>query len=571
MSRKKDSESDTQKKLSIFESVFTSRASDDKDPRSAAAMEKWLSRILSGELKQEEWLGEEILSLEHFARKHSSEHFACVLELLDVLEAGHVSDDEVSDVARRLRLVPVGHRLEELRRWSRETAPARAARWVLHVAGKKGDELAKAQTERAFHLLRGELEAELSTIEEKLSGIERGTAEADTALATIIEGYGKKAHETAKALREEKSDEERRNLWDTHARPHRPLAWALWQCRVRVRLEREESRIDTAGLVFPVLNSLTAAAHRGAQMNLLEGATEIIDKNRRRVGALREAQRLNEAAPHLDARHVSLASLGKLSTQRVIRWALWEGYRRKWIDDEPEPSRIFVTGGYSELARLVGMKGKKAAEEVRDATATLDALYLDGPLGEGRVFSCFRHTDPTHKGQQSVLEITLHGPFTPDYIVRKLGKHRSTNKWLIPVPMPQLLPPLVGRPNEHAAQAILQVLALREFRANAAEFVEEGNVEILESRWRELAEEAGLPRRILPDVLKAYPVGDDEGRPPFLERPHEWRFTLTEPYHAEKRSILNAGQSKLSGRESGLISAAKRRNGGVWRKRSPAK
>lgn len=449
---------------------------------------------------------------------------------------------------------------------------AEAAKQILREA--TGDELAKHEnalgrleqaTRERLAEVRGAIGLPLSVEEMRTLGERDGLYELDARLVPLLQHIGERGRKTASDVRKKATRDKWARWADDRLRLPCLLARALWLDKVRPSIERATSRHDTAGLPMPVLTNfvaasrrLVAASRRGAQEVLpLVDETKreavLTDYRGRRVGSLR-------FGAEIDGRHVKLAALGKLSTQRLVRHLLGEGYRRKWIDEEAEAHRIVIEGGYGELAALLGMNGSKAANEVKEAMATLASIHIDTPTGEGQVFAYWHHK--AHTGQPARLEMHLLGPFAPDYISRELeGHRRAADKYLVPVPLPRLLPPLVGRANEHAAQAHLQLLALRELRMNAKELAECGAVEIGERKWRDLADEAGLPRSLLPSVLNAYPTGDGE-RPPFLLRPSDWRFDLAGDYGAERGSILHAASAQQWGAVGGRASAAKRRRGG---------
>ena len=455
-----------------------------------------------------------------------------------------------------------------------EAIAKEAAREILDEAKKENDKL--AHEEHALNRLelatwehlvkvRKAIGLPLSVDEMRALGGRDGLYELDARLVPELQRIGDAGKKGADAVKGKVAPNWAR--WaDDRLRLPRLLARALWHDVLRPLFEREAERGDTAGLPMPVLTSLVAVSRRGAQQTLpLLGVSgqdaEILDHRGRRVGSLR-------LSPLIALRHVKLAALGRLSTQRLVRHLLWQGYERKWINDAPSPERIIVDGGYRELAFILGMSGNKAIDEVKEAVATLAAIHINTPTGEGQVFAY--HHNKSHPGQAARLEMVLLGPFAPDYIARELSSHRkASDKYLVPVPMPRLLPPLVGRANEHAAQAHLQVLALREFRVHAVEMKETGGVEIEQKKWRELADEAGLPRSLLPTVLDAYPKGDGE-RPAFLERPSEWSFALTDSYERERDSILSAARAQQAGAEGGRKSARKRRQGGRGPRRGKA-
>jgi len=333
------------------------------------------------------------------------------------------------------------------------------------------------------------------------------------------------------------------------------LAKVLWLDVICPRLERGLTRRDAPGLAMPILTNVVRASRRGAQTSLFDGVAEIVDAKGKRVGSL-----VPTSSPTIDSKHVSLANLGRLCTQRLVRFVLHQGYRQKWVDQTPDATRIVIDGGFPALAATLGMTGKKAATELKGAVETLSALRIDTPRGEGQVFAFWHYKATGHR--RAILHMNLLGPFAPDYISNELAGHRTAqDKYLVPVPLPELLPPMTGREKDHAAQAFLQVLVLREMRMRAEELAEHGCVEINERTWRALGDEAGLPQVTLNAVLDIYPRGS-AGRPAFLTRTGGWLFDLAEAYGPERQAIVAAGDAMKKGRSNGQKAAAQRRNGG---------
>lgn len=379
----------------------------------------------------------------------------------------------------------------------------------------------------------------------------------DEALASLLSTIGKAGTLLAGEVRtasKKRSVAENAARWTTTAdRPRvaRLLAKTLWTDVVAPRLQRQASRTDAPGMSMTALTSLMGMSRHGAQKELFHDVSVILDDKRRRVGSLR-------TVVEVDARHVNLADLNRLTTQRLIRWALHRGWDQKWVCDSPDPTRIVVDGGYPALALELGMKGKKAADELKGAVATLQSVFLQGPKGEGQVFAAWHHKA---SGQRRArLEMTLLGPFAPDYIARELAEHRNVNdKSVVPVPLPAHLPPLVGRERDHGSQAILQLLALRELRLRATELAADGAVDISARRWEDLRDEAGVPRATLADVLEAYPIGDGI-RPAFMLQ-RDGRWDLAPDYSQERAAIVAAGEAMQKGKRGGEQAAANRRAG----------
>ncbi len=134
------------------------------------------------------------------------------------------------------------------------------------------------------------------------------------------------------------------------------------------------------------------------------------------------------------------------------------------------------------------------------------------------------------------------------------------------VPVPRQLPRLIGRGNDWTPQASLQLLAMEELRRLAPELVEAGGVLIPRRRWEDLAEVAGLSKRLLRELLdrawlEAGPSA--EGRveaPAFLYRLDDGdRWTLANAYSAELAELREGAGYDLAAADRGRRSGAARR------------
>lgn len=339
----------------------------------------------------------------------------------------------------------------------------------------------------------------------------------------------------------------------------KPKGGALWLWptaaahlrAAELRVRAEATRTDSPGLSMPVMTHFIRAGREGLQLRLDKGPN---DAKRAEV---RDAH--GDVVAVVEAETLpAMATFGSLATQRVVRMVLTRAHRAMWIEQRADPTRDFIEGGWEALALEAGIgTGHWAVHAARESVEALSALTLSCPAGKGKVFSHFFH-HPRPR-QRARVEWTVLGPFAPDYIARELRDHRTArDKWLVPIPLPALLPPLVGRNNEHAAQALLQLLTLRELRVHAEELAAGAGVEITERRWRALAEEAALPAKMIPEVLEAYPRGDGE-RPAFVQRKDGWRFDLAEAYARERATIVQGATDAANGRKRGLKRTARKR------------
>lgn len=326
----------------------------------------------------------------------------------------------------------------------------------------------------------------------------------------------------------------------------RRLTRLVWQNEIEAEAKQAANRFrqnPSAGLAAPVVTSIVhvaaaaaAAGRRGIQ-GQLDGQWLVQDRAGQPIARFRQA-------PDIEGSLVS--TLGSITTQRIVRWAVWEAYEEKFNrGNDATFDTIIVDGGIDELARCLGLTGGRGRASVRDALNALSDLSIVTPNGEGRILSWHHHNATGRR--KAWLQVTLLGPLRPDYIDDDL-KGRS-NRRLVPIPLPHLLPPMVGRPNDMAPQAGFQLLVMREFRTHAVELSELGSIEIDASRWPQLADESGVSRKLLPKILEVYPVGKD-GNPAFLLSAGLDRYDLAPVYHREKASILAAAERIKSGRKS---------------------
>ena len=330
------------------------------------------------------------------------------------------------------------------------------------------------------------------------------------------------------------------------------FADALWQDVVFPQLKR------TPSIVVPLVNSFAEISKRGAQVSLLpehKGKSLVLNSHGKEI-----AQIESSTLPMVDGNYLSVAAMGTKTTQRIIRHVIHQA-DKQFRNRFETPEKIEIEGGYNEMAKMLGMKGKNAPREVRESFEMLNAVHFSSIGVEGRILSC--NFFPGHKGKRSLLRMYVMGPLRPDYVTRALqSEWAPEKKHLVPIPLPTHLPPLVGRANDEGAQCMLQILVLREFRHCCEEMESSAShaIEITKDRWDELMKEVGVPKRLLTEILTAYEAGDDSS-PPFLKRVDGWRFALSESYIPERDALLHAAKIQNVGRKGGKKSSAKKLTG----------
>lgn len=326
------------------------------------------------------------------------------------------------------------------------------------------------------------------------------------------------------------------------------LARALWTDVVRQRMDIALCPVLPGFVVPNLVGVLVRSSHVVDQ----SGALEVWDGRGKRRASLRA----HDDAPQLPENIARAATVfHRLSTARLLRWAVHRGWSQRYVEGKRLYNQIEVAHGYSGLARAIGPDSRKHAAQLREGCEFLQHLFMRTPYGEGGMFNAYLHV--ARPGRPAILEINLTGPLRPGY-VNDLNSPgiRSEDRALVPFPL--TLPPLGPREADHAGQAALQVLSLLEFRRRADELNEAGMIHIPRRRWEQLADEAEVPACTLPDVLDRWVAGTSDA-PPFLEREPGDRFTLAPAYARELSTLKGAGRRMRSGAVRGRQSARRRR------------
>src|SRR5690606_13604119 len=110
------------------------------------------------------------------------------------------------------------------------------------------------------------------------------------------------------------------------------------------------------------------------------------------------------------------------------------------------------------------------------------------------------------------------------YVFQLLGieRRKVEGRQLVPIVD---IPPLVGRPADHGPQANFQMELMVAFRKRAVELVKKGGIYLPEKELRLLANESGLPQRILKKVMDRWVQDGDDG-PAFLDVIENDRYAL---------------------------------------------
>ena len=250
---------------------------------------------------------------------------------------------------------------------------------------------------------------------------------------------------------------------------------------------------------------------------------------------------------------------GSLASHRVLRWIIFTAYRQA-LDYNPDPRVIRVNGGWPVLAHdVIGMKGNKAAYQVRDIIEAMHVTEL--PLPPRGVYSRLLMREactPRGRGEQWI-RLTIGTGLLPDYVheMQTMAGHMlEARRWSRLVPVLDI-PPVIGRERDHGAQATFSMLLIALFRDHGPELVQHGGIQLDDARITELARNAGLPRDLVRPLLDRWTHDGDDG-PAFL-RLTDGRYTLGDAHSIARHFIEDGGRRELEGRRAGQIGAAKRR------------
>lgn len=332
----------------------------------------------------------------------------------------------------------------------------------------------------------------------------------------------------------------------------RALAQELHRRAIRDAEERAErvAKNPSAGIAMPYLTQLVRVSRFGRSSSKMQGQIDgewaVLDDKGHRVARFVPQPQLADNAGTARIME-AMAALARLSVTRVMRWAVWTAYWQRFQLEQERPHVLAMPGGVSGLAKALELEPSGSTrEELVLALDALASIRIDTPRSEGRVFSWNERKAVGRR--EAVLDAVVFGPLCPDDIDDSTP--RGDERQLVPIPLPQNLPALVGRANEHPAQANLQLLVMRHFRKNARHFAEHGSVGLHRDELRLLLDESGTPTRLLDDVLNAYFTGEGTAPgPPQLVSIGPGVVDLHPgAFGRERASIIAAGQASKRGK-----------------------
>lgn len=398
----------------------------------------------------------------------------------------------------------------------------------------------------------------------------------DEALAKHVETLGPNGKKGSAKIRKASAEKRERcgpnyvaawvESWILFSPPVRlqALAVSLWHDVVKPRIKDEGKRPQA--IIRPVFTSQVMLAHMRPRIEATENQLALPGVH---DGGL--PCRVNIA--HTEARLVAriragIDKLGTLTAHRVLRWEIETGHRQ-FIEGTKRPGvdfrKIEVEGGYSEIARRIGVTSGDDAQAIREIIAAQDATVFDFPwanLGAGHNGRLLiREEVGATRGRKAKVNLILGSMLVPGY-ASDLNKPvvSSASRKLVPVTD---IPPLVGSPDKHGAQVSLSMMLVLRLRDHADELHQEGSIRLRSVDLQRMAREVGLDDD--PGFLRTLwerwqtdgGKSADDTTPAFVKCDGD-RFTLGDHHDAARQAILDAGAAEVAGRIRGQASQAKR-------------
>lgn len=224
-----------------------------------------------------------------------------------------------------------------------------------------------------------------------------------------------------------------------------------------------------------------------------------------------------------------------------------------------------IRKSYGIFARTMNIYGglgignsKKAAEQLRDIIVWQAAPRFYQQNGRYGNMLSFDYT-PSGRGRPAVLQLILGNMMLPHYVYEllKMPASSASDRRLIPIVD---MPPLIGRPNDQGAQPSYQIEILVEMRKGAKEFATNGCVRIPKDRLAELAEKAGLSKRLFLKVIDRW-LQDGTDAPAFLKVIEEDHYALGSHFKQAQDFIIQAGKKEITMSKAGRKNVLNRNSG----------
>jgi hypothetical protein len=349
-------------------------------------------------------------------------------------------------------------------------------------------------------------------------------------------------------------------LWQHPLYIYRCVAEAVWLCRVKQRVETLQKK--PPALTYIVNEQVHRPMRSGTKFNPEAG--KIVDQRGNELAVID----MNESSKILPSMNIdaiqkilrpeNIKVLSTVNAHRLLRWEI-QTVTKQFVEGMTDARALKVIGGYQELGNLIGVSGsRKAAEQLRDIIVWQAVPRFYQPNGRYGNMLSFDYT-PSGHGRPAVLQLVLGNMMLPHYVYELLKMPQACmgDRRLIPIVD---MPPLIGRPNDQGAQPSYQMEILVEMRKGAKEFATNGCVRIPKNRLSELAEKAGLNKRLFLKVVDRW-LRDGADAPAFLKMVEDDHYALGNHFKPAQDFIIEAGKKEITMSKAGKKSVTRRKHG----------
>ena len=330
------------------------------------------------------------------------------------------------------------------------------------------------------------------------------------------------------------------------------LARALWRDKVKefvLALQKNPPALAYA-ISHQVDQLCFEPGRRVRKTNEVEHAAELVNEYGEHLA------KIPTLPAELDVIHKNIQQLASLTGHRAIRWLVTQGHRQELLGT-PKPHIIEVKGGLSGFAEKIGATTKTAqplVEAVLDAGQCFKYRWEGGIIGGLWGYGLNDRTGP---GKPSMLRFELMSVLMPHYAKSHLEKEEQHLVPIVP------FPPMVGRFNDHGAQAAFQFKLMSAFVDHRKELLPDGGAMLLEEELLRLAGSAGLPLELLEKVLDRWTQDgqeSQEGGERFLDRIGKDRYMLadTAPYHDAREFLLEGSRRAIQARQGARLAISRK-------------
>jgi hypothetical protein len=317
------------------------------------------------------------------------------------------------------------------------------------------------------------------------------------------------------------------------------FATILWRTEFQPQLEQKKSKLPA--IAYPIARQLSQICFEpGREVRTNEKKGELVSAQGEVLAEI--PSMTPNSLPIFKGAFQKLASL---TGHRTIRFLVEEGHRQA-AEEKAEPHIIHRPGGLTAFAESIGATSRKAIEEVGQVLQAGSHLRVTWPSGEWNGLWIYGHDANESPGKRAWIHLELASFFLPHFAKRHLPVDQQQLVPLVP------LPPFVGGPRIHAAQAAFQFGMIASLVAHRAELLPQGGALFCPGELERLAQESGLDVSHLPQVLDRWTQDGNDG-PKFLERVEKDRYMLADtPLYAPARGFLLEGSRRsIEGKKAG--------------------